>query len=346
MAELRNYRVFKDEPDREFVEFVLRHIRETGQPELLPDLYYGPIDKAEKFVKLAAVHINQRKRPDRDYATCPMCKHSDKFLVGRLCWFSDRHFVAVIGQDCADKKNSEAAERAYEAKQQQRLDSDFLLEEFPLTSAKISALRQLMPAAEAALQIQQKLRSHGGSCRDILYRARRAGQLAVDEKTDARLSDIGPRAFGSTKERQTVTRSWGPVRGIPLLKREFNPIEKLNGAISSILPFRIEGEEAAFEAIAAMTDVQRRGYVMCLQQAASTFHAVKAELIEAAAFFSADHLARINAWGAHPDNPDRLEIRSDRSLGILRFVLSSRKSSVALVPSPDLWQLSEWPTKN
>jgi hypothetical protein len=61
----------------------LTTIAETGQPELIPALNHGRIPKNTKYEILARVHINRKKRPNRDKAPCPMCT-KNRFLRGSL----------------------------------------------------------------------------------------------------------------------------------------------------------------------------------------------------------------------------------------------------------------------
>jgi hypothetical protein len=116
MSEQAQHRKFPHEPSNIFLDSVCEHIAKTGEPETISDLFQEKIHKTESFEIMRDITIDKKKRPNGNMVSCPMCGHSNQFLKGYLCWFSELQFVAIIGRDCAGHEALAEAKRNYKSK--------------------------------------------------------------------------------------------------------------------------------------------------------------------------------------------------------------------------------------
>lgn len=158
----------------------MKFIVDTGQPELIPALEHGPIPKGSKYSVLRKVHIDRKKRPNRDLAPCPMCT-KNRFLHGSLVFLYELGVSAVIGHCCAD--HVDIAEREYKAWRLQHWQEDYLLAALPYVFEKIETINQLRPFAEELQRIYRKIRRDAPAFHGTLRN--------LKERNNARISVFG-----------------------------------------------------------------------------------------------------------------------------------------------------------
>jgi hypothetical protein len=133
----------------------MKFIADTGQPELIPALNHGAIPKDTKYSILRKVHIDRKKRPNRDMAPCPMCT-KNRFLHGSLVFLYELGVSTVIGHCCADQVD--IAEREYKAGRLQHWQEDYLLGALPHVSDKLDTVNQLAPFAQELQRVYRIIR--------------------------------------------------------------------------------------------------------------------------------------------------------------------------------------------
>jgi hypothetical protein len=149
VADLIQFRRFRERPNLIFVNQIRDLIQQTGLPEDIPELYRGQISRDEKFYRLADVHIEKGKRPNGDNAPCPRCT-PNKFLSGVLAYLPRLEAVACIGHCCAGAEAQAEADRDYKQRANQLSEEGYPT---PTTLGQQlrSARRRLgLPISEAA----------------------------------------------------------------------------------------------------------------------------------------------------------------------------------------------------
>ncbi|GLK76180.1 hypothetical protein GCM10008171_14340 [Methylopila jiangsuensis] len=334
---------FSTLPHDDLVRKVEAHVKATGEPETLADLFHGRISKDEKFVILAKVNVPQSRRPNRDYAPCPMCV-PNKFLEGRLCWFPRLECVALIGHDCANKENSQDAESEWQRRRREKEETDFLLDHLLLVQDMVAVLEDFRPVAIAARDLFRHFRSKAGSVhRELRHVAKTGAQLSVAEKVWGQLQAVGPSGFGGAAG-HTRTITFGPLHGVTAVQRDFDPVRRVDAAYERLKPLLCDDDDAVLAMIEGLDEKERHTAVVFIKEAEREFGKVLAMIKDMRNFFAADNLKRIDAWGTHEDNPHQIRVDDRRIIGKNEIYITGDGARALLSPDPVLWSFqAAWP---
>ena len=176
------FRRFKERPTLIFINETRDLILQTGLPELIPELYHAPISKTEPYQKLCSFRIKDGKRPEGDYAPCPMCT-PNRYLDGILAYFPRLQAVAAIGHCCADAQTRATADLESDRREAKDYQETLLLNELPIVHAKIAVARAAKPIAQEARRIYRQFRSRGSAMHHVLKKTLRGrdGLLTIAE---------------------------------------------------------------------------------------------------------------------------------------------------------------------
>lgn len=344
MAERGTHRRFLKAPEPEFIQHVKAHIKETGQPETLPELFQCKIAKDTIFRILDKIEVPRHKRPDGDLAPCPMCT-SNKFLDGRLVYFPSLECVALIGHDCADREISRQAEEEWERERRENEELDFLLSAAPAVPAMLAALTELRPVAEGAREQFQRFRRKAASVhRDLRRAIATSGQLDVSEVISSEAAAVGPAGFRGSST-QTRTHSVGVLRGTTAVRSEFDPVQPIDMTIARLSPLVCgSSQDEIIEFVYGLEPADRKLAVAHIKEAGRTFSKVTAMLADFRDFFDPDNLATINAWGAHENSVNPVQVVDREVAGEREVTIKGTQAAVVLKPARGLWIFSDrWP---
>jgi hypothetical protein len=138
-----------------FAEQIRAQLKAHHQPELVPELWREPIDPNEEFDILCHVSVDPSKRPEQDYAPCPMCQ-PNKFIHGRLCYFPRLQACAIIGHAAPISISGASAERRYREQRARDYHEGYFLRALPLIQRKLAIIQAVRPKAEEALRLHKK----------------------------------------------------------------------------------------------------------------------------------------------------------------------------------------------
>lgn len=336
------YRRFKDRPSQVFIDAVCDHIARTGQPETHSELFRDRLDRSESFLRLKRVSIDPRLRPDRDLAPCPRCHTPNKFKEGWLVYLPDRRVAAVVGNECATGEAQDAADREWDAREQRRVDEDYLLAAVPNLPEWLSQLSRLLAVAAPASEFAKRLRGDG---KDYFERLRsacaRGGQLSVTQVLEqGREGPRGMRTSGSTYD--TVEHHVGTLIGRAFASPTFAPERGLKEVANTVRGYVRDSDEAAFHFVADMKDEERKIAATELKAAARQARTIVTELEDCRHFLSDENLATLNTWGQHPYADFRFSVAllPAEGSGHRRFELRGKPYFQHRIP-PEFWAAIE-----
>jgi hypothetical protein len=334
------HRVFRDKPSTIFCDEIVEAIRKTGEPEKCPELYTDRVPKDAKYEILRRIVIDGKKRPNGDYAPCPMCT-PNRFLEGDLVYLPEMQATAVIGRCCA--AHAAQANREYEARERIRREEDYLLEAFKLLGAKTAAIKSAQPVAGHALALYRKFRKNMPELQRILRGIKERGnaQLVLHEilhsKESGDESDyFGPRGFGGSGHLAADSRdiNFGPLLGTTALIKDYNPVKELRDVEQNIGFLGVhDDEEEALNFIAAMSPEERTASVASLELAEKRFARFAARLRDCLAFFSEENISRLGRFGSHPLNhqPFKASYKPAGTTGMVQFMYNRNTCIISVL---------------
>lgn len=310
MAADPTYRHFKTKPLPAFSDQIRAHIKEHGQPELIPELYQDRIDRNEYFEIVCEIDIDPLRRAEADLAPCPMCQ-PNKFLHGRLCWFPRLEACAIIGHCCANKEHSAAAERRFKEASVLKWQEDYFLAALPLVPEKLKILGAMTLKAEEAQRLHRKMRK---DAKPLWMRLRDAtkggGRLQVNFEIEREATGTdGPRGFGRNKA-VFDTREYGVLDGSVAIRAQYDPIGELEAMSSKLQVWNVgsPSEEVVIDAIVTMNQRQRdHGYAVLTNIDHNLFPRFKANIEDFERFFDPINIKRLNDWGDDPANTVKVQ---------------------------------------
>lgn len=320
---------------------IMEAIGNHGAPEQVEALHHGPISKDEPFLIVRDVSIPRGRRSDGRLAPCPMCQ-PNKFLEGRLVWFSQLEALAVIGHCCANRETRAAAEREFRVREAKRHAEEYLLETLPKLSSIRVGYEQLMPRAAAAQAAYDQFRKDGAAFQKALRQAtKNNGLLTVTEIIGPRVAGgpSGMRTAGSTVETRDVT--FGALTGLTAiasqcwLAKEATTVGEALGTLPDI-----HSDDAVLDFITTLDDAKLQSCERLLRDAQTRISKIAATLNDAMNFYSVANAKRISAWGAHPDAPMRLRAscRHSKVLGKIEFeIINEQGRRVGILLPPAFW---------
>lgn len=292
---------------RDLVDRICAHIATSGEPETLTELHPGPIGKDEPFLIVRELSIPRDRRADGRMAPCPMCQ-PNKFLDGRLVWFTNLQALAAIGHCCAGRDTRLAAEREFRAREAKARAEDFLLQALPGLAALRAVGANLAPRVDATQTVFDRFRNAGAAFQRALRQATRgSGILSVAEIIGPRLQGgpSGLRTSGSTVETRDV--SFGILSGPAAVASRCAVADDLAAVVGLLAVFPpIVDEDGALDYLAALDDTALLACERRLRDIQNKLGEIGTRLDDIAAFFTAANAARISAWGSHRDAPIRM----------------------------------------
>lgn len=242
-----------------------------------------------------------------------MCQ-SNKFIEGRIVYFTQLQSVAVIGHCCADNENNRVAEAQYRYEQRIERAENELLDFLPRAGAAHATASQLVAPIQAAERVHSDFRRRGGYYMKALRKAlKQSDVLTVDEVID-RSKSIGPagmRSAGSTVETRSV--QFGILEGKVVVASTFKHSLKLDSALKLYSKFSDVDEDATLEKLLSLTSEEKIQLWHEIEEAQKDIEKCRKILTDFRAFFKAENLSVITSWGQHPDNPTRMTASIRRS---------------------------------
>ena len=325
---------------RDLIGGICASIATTGAPEDVAAPHPGPIAKGEPFLIVRELSIPRGRRADGRMAPCPMCQ-PNKFIEGRLVWFSALEALAVIGHCCADRVTRLAAEREFRAREAKARAEDYLLATLPGLPAIRAEQAALAPRVAAAHKLHREFRHSGAAFQRALRQAtRNGGMLTVAEVLGPRMAGgpAGVRTAGSTVETRDV--SFGMLSGMSMVAANCRLADKFAGTVTSLaaLP-EIDDEDAALAWLVQLDDKTFVARERNLRSIVNGLAQVAADLEDFVRFFSVANAGRITAWGSHRDAPVpmRAGCKFSRVAGHVEFEIiggQGRRAGLTTMASP------------
>lgn len=347
MADVPTYRIFKTKPLPGFAEQIRAQLKAHQQPELIPELWQDHIDSSEEFEILCEVAVDPSKRPEQDYAPCPMCQ-PNKFIRGRLCYFPHLQACAIIGHCCADQQQRASAERRFREQRIRDFHESYFERALPLIPRKLEIIEAVRPKADEALRLQKKFHRDAHLLMTLLRNVSKAngGRLRVQFEVELNAA-VNDKSQGIRFERLLDANYYGVLDGLTALRSKYDPVFELD-TMKKVLDQGNVGtdEERVMDEIIAMSPEYRTWLYAVLKRVDDTqWPNFQNKLDDFCAFFEHDNLHRLARWGSDPKNQDQVSV-VDRMLnmGVRQIELAGAGSRTALSPGPALdVTMPEWP---
>jgi len=347
LVEAGAHKIFPVKPLPAFAEQVRAQLKEHNQPELIRELRHEAIARTEEFDILCEVSIDPSKRPEQDFAPCPMCQ-PNKFIRGRLCYFPRLNCCAIIGHCCADKKQRDSAEHRFREASNRNWQEDFLLEALPLIPRKLEVIAATRGKAVEALRLHKKFRKDAHRLMQLLREISKnhGGRLQVQFEVESKAA-VNERVTSGRFERLVDMNDYGVLSGLTALRANYDPVLELND-IESVLRVIEVGVESEFvmNYIIAM-DVKHREwtYTVLNDIDSRRWRNFTLKLDDFCSFFDSENLVRLARWGEDSKNRNQVYV-VDRMLnmGVRQVELYGAGSRTALSPGPQLSiPIPAWP---
>lgn len=306
-----------DWPSQEFIDDVLRHLKDTAQPETLPTLYRNKLAKNTEFrIVKKDIVLDGKKRPNGDDAPCPMCT-PNKFLTCSLVYLPSLKCCAVIGHCCADKETAANAEREYKLRTTRDYQENYLLTCLPLVADRMKILESLRPSANEALRLYRKFKNNLPQIHSLLRSTKHQyrGHLILsqiisssrdDDENDAENDYVGPAGIKGRGSREIQTRehNYGLLSGAIAVHSDFHPVKELEWIQRRLASVEtMPTEEAALEFICSINEKQRNAAVVIMESVDVGVRRYVARVKEFLSFFTLDNARVLNAFGSSEYSP-------------------------------------------
>lgn len=336
------------EPPYHIIEAFKKHIKETGQPETFPGLYWGRLGANEPFEILTDFSVDLKKRPERNYVPCPMCKAKEKFLEGSLVFVFSRQCIAIIGHDCAAAEVKHEARSKKKQADKRQHQEDFLLSRLQRVPVMLKNVRELIKVAGEIESIHRDFRRGAPDIQRMLREVRKSGgELKLTEVVDNDAATLGPRTKGVIARDHNV----GLLIGAQAVASNLSLIAPLRALEQWLIPFDgCSDEHAALNKTIELLDInQAEKAVDYIGEADRRMAKLTFEMAQFCQFFSAANIDGIRRWAVHPlqQRPFEME-RQYRSEGVV--VTMSRRARTdsdwqyARLVLPD--HLADWAHSN
>jgi len=273
------------------------HVAATGQPETFPGIHPGPLSKDEPFTRLGKIELDPLKRPDSDYAPCPMCHSPNKFRTGWFVYLPNLKAVAVIGNECASKDTRTTADRQWNEREERRREEAHMERLIPLLPSWLRTFETAAPTFRAASTLLKSFRSDGKAYfKAIAGAVNESGILVVHELIKTRGGPRGIRTSGSNTETREI--QIGRLTGLKALSTRFNPAADLEMLAGLTAPHVQSSEDAELEFITAVGPRRRQACRELLKVERQYPLLVKA-VEDCRGFFTPANLEVVARWGAH-----------------------------------------------
>lgn len=347
MVDDPSYRIFKSTPLPAFAEQIRAQLKAHHQPELIPELWHEPIDPNEEFDILGHVSVDPSKRPEQDYAPCPMCQ-PNKFIHGRLCYFPRLQACAIIGHCCADQQQRAGAERRYREQRARDFHEEYFLRALPLIPRKLEIIQAVRPKAEEALRLHKKFHKEAHRLMTLLREVAKdnGGRLRVQFEVELKAA-INDKSEGIRFERLIDANDWGVLDGLTALRSKYDPVLELDAMAKALEHGNVgTDEERIFDTIIRMSPEDRTWtYTVLKRVDENQWPKFAGKLEDFCVFFEHDNLHRLARWGQDAKNRDQVTV-VDRMLnmGVRQVELAGAGARTALSPGTALdIEIPEWP---
>lgn len=281
-------------------------MKETGEPEHYPKLAHTPPDRTvEGHEVLWDFHVPREARPNGDYIPCSACDDRPKYSHGYLIWSPDGE-MRLVGSCCGPKyfgaqrfhrMELDARKRRFERDAQ-----DYLIDHLPKIPALIRSLEGLRRTCDNYRCHSEAVTTRLPSLVKAMQRIveRDAGVYAVARKRDPNLagSPAGFRGSMGASESEYVMTAFGQIQGFQFLRRDFNPVAKLDRFIKNLEQLAVDD---SLEAVANLDSNEIIRTITLFKRVIRRAIALHAQLQRMPEFFSDRHLQTLQDWGADPD---------------------------------------------
>ena len=347
MVDDPSYRIFKSKPLPGFAEHVRAQLKAHQQPELITELWHDRIETTEEFDILCEVSVDPSKRPEQDYAPCPMCQ-PNKFIYGRLCYFPRLQCCAIIGHCCADQQQRAGAERRFREQRARDFHEDYFLRALPLIPRKLEIIAAVQPKAEEALRLHKKFHKDANRLMTLLREVYKdnGGRLRVQFEVELKAA-VNDKSEGIRFERLIDANDWGVLDGYTAIRSKYDPVLELKAMAAALSKGNVgtDGEQI-LETIIGMSPEDRTWTYTVLKRIDDhQWPKFQGKLEDFCAFFEHDNLHRLARWGQDPKNRNQVSV-VDRmlKLGVRQVELAGAGSRTALSPNAALEiEIPDWP---
>jgi hypothetical protein len=301
------FKVYPTEPLPVLFRELEAHVAATGQPETFPGIHPGPLSKDEPFTRLGKVELDPLKRPEGDFAPCPMCHSPNKFRTGWFVYLTNLKAVAVIGNECAAKDTRTSAEREWKDRQERQREESHMERLIPLLPSWLRTFETAAPTVAAMSKLLKGFRRVGQAFLKALSGAAKdSGLLVVHEIIKGKDGPRGFRTTGSSEDTREIPV--GQIRGLGALSTRFNPQSDLDHLIALARLHVQPSPEAELEYITAVGPA-RRDACRDLLKVERQYPTLVKEVENCREFFTVENLAVVTEWGAHPLASLRFELK-------------------------------------
>ncbi len=316
--------IFPTPPDAETVEAFKRHVRETGQPETFESISTSrPPADGDLQVLTEGVNIDINKRPDRDFAPCPLCSPDrPKFRHdGLLIWCEASSAIYCIGPQCGDTEMKSgrlsAAINVFRRSEKSRADA--------------RALAQLVRAAPA---LRSWIKSSTSSV-EVVDRAHLALAKGCPKLRAALARALRPDGNAIVADR-FASQTFGRIAGLTFLSGGWNNAKDLAEADAVLV--RLEGlarndPDGWSEGLA---DAPRAEHLRAATQALAKLKAVAVRATAASMFLASSNLDLLARWGAQAGAPVNFQVLSTATKIDVRHGAERAELPVGIVSLGDL----------
>lgn len=186
MKDLVERGIFPEPPGDDVVQAFRKHVKTCGQPETFPQISTArPPRDGELVVLHHPVHIDRRRRPEKDMAPCPICSPTTgKYLAGgTLLWCEGTSAIYAIGPKCSltlwEDGRLDTAVNLYMRTAKERQNADALvdgLEKIGLLRDWVLAHRQMVERVDL---LHRAFAKEASKLRRSLANALRTGSAAT-----------------------------------------------------------------------------------------------------------------------------------------------------------------------
>ncbi len=319
-VQTRRPRRFTATPGKDLRDKFRAHIEKTGSPETFPGICLDGIGKDDQFEKLMDFEIDPLKRPESDWAYCPICKQHKKYIRGMLVYFLDRGVISAIGNECAKKENRDLAQSLYIKRQADEVATTFLLENLPLIKGALEIGAIFENVAYAVKYVHSDLHSKAPTLIRRLSTARQnEWRLVSSTVVSSDLVAAGVTGLkGKGSGQQTTDRILGKLSGTIALSDTYSlhdDVIKIQKILGTIQPKCSDEEIPAF--VQNLTPKGKLALMRKLRDVIDDSLRFSKELNEFNDFFSDKNIKLINRWGGQELWP----IRAKRTVNGCRTII-------------------------
>jgi hypothetical protein len=305
LLEVETHSVYPASPGIALGKVFKEHVRATGQPETFPTISTArPPDEGALVVLALDVSIDQRLRPERDMAPCPICSQTHpKWLGrGRLIWCEDTSAIYCLGPQCstggwvAGRVN--IAENLFRQEDRERQAAADLAQGLAVIRARIDWIDRVASRVRRAEELQNRLGKLTAVRRGLLNRTKGGGPVEVD--------------VGGAR------RQVGSIRGADFLRSTWRDVAALEQARAGLVASLGEADRADLVAWASsLAPIICASKLGLLNEAVAALRRASEHVSAAANFLSQETALTLAALAPYSTGAERFRVtRNGDLLGI------------------------------